>query len=271
MTERVVGITMMKDEEDVAFHVIQHMAEEELDLILVLDNGSTDATPQLLEQAKKSAPCPVIIIEDDEVGYYQSRKMTDLAVAAADKGATWIVPFDADEVWFSHDDRLGVYLRDWVPADALAVGGTLWNHFTTDFDLEENNPFQSMIYRHPQVGALPKIAFRPVRRFVIEAGNHSVTQDGQPLPLFDNSRVELRHFPYRSYEQFRSKSVNGGRAYEATDLPHDTGAHWREYYAILQRGGDEALRGVYERWFHFPAPVAAGLVLDPAPFRRWNG
>lgn len=63
-TERVWAIGMMRDEQDVAKAVIEHLAEECVDGILVLDNRSTDGTRDELEEARRSVDVPVEIMYD---------------------------------------------------------------------------------------------------------------------------------------------------------------------------------------------------------------
>jgi hypothetical protein len=43
----------------------------------------------------------VHVVTDREPAYFQAAKMTRLARAAARAGADWVVPFDADELWFA--------------------------------------------------------------------------------------------------------------------------------------------------------------------------
>lgn len=257
---------MCKDEADVIEGTIRHLLEEDLNGILVADNGSTDGTRDILADLAREYPNVLNVVDDEELGYYQSKKMTGLAASVASEG-DFVVPFDADEVWYDRADRLAVTLRG-MPDIVRVIQAPLWNHFSSNLDVEGESPFERIVYRQREPGALPKVCFRWTDAAVIHQGNHGVS-----LPGMRDGRVrtvELRHFPYRTFEQFKRKAINGKRAYEATDLPPDTGAHWREYGAILERGGDDALREVFDRWFHFPAPVTAGLVLDPAPFRRWR-
>jgi len=269
----VWGCTMVRNEEDVIYHTICHLAGEGLDGIIVADNLSTDATRFEIERARRDLAsgipweraCEIVVVEDDEVGYYQSRKMTALAAKAHNEhGATWIVPFDADELWYCRGDRLGVVLQQM--AGYAAVEAPLYNHFPSSIDPAGSNPFETIGWRQREAGALPKVAFRWTPDTVILQGNHSVAGTAGPVT---RQLVELRHFPYRTFEQFKRKAEAGAAAYAATDLPVTEGAHWRQYGAILERHGESALREVYERWFSFLAPVEGGLVFDPAPFRRW--
>src|ERR1039458_7999838 len=104
---------MVKDEADVIEGAIRHMADEGGTGIIVANNGSTDVTREILEEL--DLPCELLLVDAPEIAYYQSRKMTRLAEQAAEQGAEWVIPFDADDVWTA-SDRLGVFL-DQQPAD----------------------------------------------------------------------------------------------------------------------------------------------------------
>lgn len=267
---QIWGICMVRDEEDVVYPLIQHMVGEGLDSILIYDNLSTDNTMAELERAQRDfgSTCKVIIGIDAEVGYYQSQKMTRMANEAASGGAEWIIPFDADEIWYATDSLAHVCHQ--TPSDVNVLEATLFNHFRCGLDREDiSNPFQSMTWRMKEPGALPKVAFRYKKGCTVEQGNHDVTGVGPGRVR----ALEIRHFPYRSWEHFLRKVINGAQAYAATDLPSDQGAHWRGYHRILETKGEEALREVYETYFEFlspfPAPNNEGLVEDPAPWNRW--
>lgn len=267
MTRTVAAVSMFKDEGDVAYDVLCHMADE-VGLIIVADNLSDDNTLAELIRAREelSRRAEIVILNDGEVGYYQSRKMTSLAQTAVEYGAEWIVPFDADELWYCHEDRIDLWLGRMGP-EVTSAQAQLWNHFGTALDAEGDSPFQRMIWRQNKPGALPKVAFRWQEGAVIAQGNHDVflPQPGQRI-----GGLELRHFPYRSFEHFKRKAANGARAYAATDLPLTEGAHWRGYGEILERHGEDALREVFETYFWFLSPVDEGMVRDPAPFMRWR-
>jgi hypothetical protein len=256
------GISMVRNERDVVDGVVRHMAAE-VDHLIIADNGSTDGTRDVLDQLARELP--LTVVDDPEPGYYQSRKMSVLAALAGTAGATWVVPFDADEIWYSRHGRV---------ADALALTpgnvavARLYNHFATAVDPPGPDPFRTMVWRQAQPGALPKVAFRWRNGATIHQGNHGVDLPGPRVEVPDV--VELRHFPYRSVEQFAAKALQGAAAYAATDLPPDQGAHWRLYAEAARRHGVEALHEHFRRHFWHFAPLDAGMVHDPAPYRRWE-
>lgn len=266
---KVAAILMSKDESDVAYHTVMHLAEEGIDTIIVADNMSTDNTVEELEKAKKElkGKCEVVILEDNIVAYYQSEKMTNLAKLAHEiYGATWIIPCDFDELWYCHEDNIKNYLNS-LPKNVNVVNADLYNHFGSALDCNCINPFTRIKYRQAEKGALPKVAFKWSSDAVIMQGNHNVKINNKVVA----NGLEIRHFPYRSWEHFKRKALNGLKAYEETDLPYHIGEHWRNYGRLIQQFGDEKIRKeVFETYFWFLSPTDHGLIKDPAPFRRWN-
>lgn len=266
--KQVWGVTMVKDSEDIIYHTLIHMAEEGLDGIIVANNMSTDNTLKEIKKAQsvlKDSPCKIIIVQDNEVGYYQSRKMTALARLASEQGADWVIPFDDDELWFA-GDTIKNFLNS-LPDHINVVNADLFDHYGSALDEQGAIPFQNICWRKAERLGLPKVAFRWHNDAIIGQGNHSVS-----IPKAKaTTGLQVRHFPYRSWEQFKRKALNGLKAYQATDLPESFGGHWRSYGNLILAHGDEQVRKeVYERWFWFFSPVDNGMIYDPAPFRRWN-
>lgn len=257
----VWGVSMCKDEADVIEGTLRHMADE-VDHLLVADNLSIDGTRDIL--AELAGALPLTVVDDPDPAHFQSRKMSALAAQAAEHGATWIVPFDADELWFARSGRLREVLPALPPANVAFA--SLTNHYSTAVDPEDPDPFLRMVWRSRDPLPLPKVAFRWEPGAVIHEGNHGVTFPGGQLQV---EALEIRHFPYRSAEQFVRKARNGATALQRTDLPESVGAHWRSYGGLLDRFGEEGLAAVYKEHFWFLSPTDSGLVLDPAPYRRW--
>lgn len=256
---KIWAVSMVKDEADIIEHTIAHLDAQGVTGIVVADNLSTDGTHGILQSLKTD--CELIVKRDTEVGYFQARKMTELAHFAFRLGAEWVIPFDADELWYSAGAGLVDTLSD---LDADCALANLYNYFPSKRDLEsEPNPFLRIIHRDRNPAPLPKVAIRRRPDVVIAQGNHNAMGEGDFQRR--ESRLAVAHFPWRSYEQYERKIRNGATAYAHTNLPEDVGAHWRQHGAILNREGPRALRTVFET--HFVDPDLS-LVRLPAP---WAG
>lgn len=237
----IVAVTMVKDEADVIAATVGHM-KASVDHVIVADNGSTDGTREILDGLD------VEVVDDPEVGYYQSRKMSALAEKARQMGATWVVPFDADEVWLGREYELRETLEG-APPEAHIVEAILLDHVATGADPDLPNVIASMPWRRTAIAPLRKVAVRAVEGVVIHQGNHGADFAGIRSPLTVTGGLEIRHFPYRSAAQFIKKARNGAAAYAATDLPENAGGHWRGYGRILEEQGEAACASVFRKWF----------------------
>ena len=261
MAGTTVGITMVRNEADIIEGTMRHMADE-VDYLLVLDNGSTDGTRDIL----RGLDLPMTVLDDPDPAYYQSIKMSNLAAEAGRTGADWIVPFDADELWYHPAGRLRDVLAAY-PDTITSCRANLYNHYRTALDADHHDPFRSMVWRALAPGALPKIAFRYQDGAVIGQGNHNVHL---PAPGAGDVGIEIRHFMIRSVAQFVLKVRQGAAAYAATNLPEDQGAHWRAWGKLLDAGGPAVLAQVFEQHYWYLSPTDRGLVQDPAPYQRWR-
>ena len=211
---RVVGLVMVRNEEDVVDHVVRHMLAQ-VDQVIVADNLSTDRTRSILDNIDSTK---LVIVDDLDPAYRQAEKMTALAEDWAEPG-DWLVPFDADELWcMSNGMPLGEGLRS-LSNDA--VSGKSWVHVPQNSDVKIECPFSTMPWRVSTPEAWPKAAFRwKVATDHIEQGNHWMKG-----PLMD--AIDIRHFQYRSYEHLVAKVTVGAAALAAANLPGNSGEHWR--------------------------------------------
>jgi glycosyltransferase involved in cell wall biosynthesis len=254
----VCAVMLVKDEADVIPFTLRHLRGH-VDHIIVADNLSTDQTRFYVEREAAKPGCPIEVRDDPEVGYYQSDKTSALAREVYDRGFGWVLPCDADEVWYAPDGRA---IRDWldgVAPDVQIVSAALFNHIPTVEDPEDENPFRSIVWRQRQPGALPKVLPRARPDLVIGMGNHSAHTQGTGLTV---PGLVIRHFSWRTEEQYVRKIRNGVRAYEASTLDQSFGVHWRMWSGHT----DDSIREHYRRWFLSERPLEdASLIMDPAP------
>lgn len=250
----VCGIMLCKNEEDVIEYTIRHLLGQ-VDHIIVADNESTDRTREILDSF------PITVVDDPEVGYFQSRKTTALALRAFQEGFNWVLPCDADELWYALDGRTIRDYLDGIAPDVRIAKAELYNHIPTGEDQRgDPNPLTRIRWRLRTSAPIGKVCVRMDKTVVIEQGNHGARYGGHGLAV---PGLAVRHFSWRSAEQYLGKIRTGAAAYAATDMDDSVGAHWR----MFNGAGDEAVMNHFRDWFYFDEPgIEPSLRLDPAPY-----
>lgn len=268
-----VAVTMVRDEADVIASTVRRMLAQ-VDAVIVADNLSTDETRPILD-ALADEYSSLLIVDDPDPAYRQSEKMSALAQRARSEfGATWVVPFDADEVWYSpFADTISEVLAE-VPDRLHVVPADLFDHVATALDPDELDPIARIGWRRRDRAPLRKVAARYRADLVIEQGNHGAHYAAFAPGLFDPILV-VRHFPYRSVEQFLRKVRNGSAAYRAAGtFDPAIGAHWRQWGDLLDSSGEEAVADIFRKWYWRATPGEPtgierenqpALLYDPAP------
>jgi glycosyltransferase involved in cell wall biosynthesis len=244
----VVGVTMVWNESDLIEFTVRHMLDQ-VDYVIVADNRSTDDTRAILESIGDPR---LFVVDEPEFGYCQDRVMNALADSAQrDLGATWIVPFDADEWWAASSGTIKDVLAD-VDSDGVMVGICATVPQPTD-DPNEPNPFRRCVSRRGPPAPRWRVVYRPAPGRVLGMGNH-VTSDSARWP--SEERLLIRHLPYRSFEQALAKSRHDKAAMDATNLDDAICNHWR----VLGAASDENFEVFWRNWID-----PAGLIYDPLP------
>lgn len=269
----VWGVSMMRDELDIVATTVPHMLTQ-VDRLIVADNLSSDGTGDYLDLlAEQVGPERLIVVSDPEPAYYQAEKMTKLARQAIEMGATWVVPFDADEWWYSPFHPRVADALEAMPSRVTGATADIYDHVATALDDTTQPPELRYGWRRVEKLPLHKMAGRAHPSLVVTQGNHHVRfDDGATSARAIEHRLVIRHFPYRSVGQFIQKVRNGAAAYAAAEgLALDAGAHWRKWGQYT----DEELVAVFTDWYWRDNPrdrhvasngdVLPPLIFDPAP------
>lgn len=243
---------MVKDEADILPTIIRHLLAEGVERFVITDNGSTDGTVEHLEDFIANG-VPITVTHDHEPGFYQSLRMTEMAHRAGRQGASFVIPFDADELWYSPYGRLCDVLTDRVAPVQWVEGYYHVPH--TDDAATESDPVRRM--QHRRVGRdcpQSKVCFRYRKDARLEMGQHEVFMGGAR----GEGLIAFREFQYRSFDHFVRKVRNGKKAYDAApEIGTHCGIHWRRLGAM----SDAELVAEWEQYLKTPTEY------DPAPLR----
>jgi Glycosyl transferase family 2 len=242
---RLVMTMVVRDEADVLEANLEHHLRQGVDLVLVTDHASEDATTDILDRYARAGR--VRVFREGAETLDQAPWVTRMArLAATEHEADWVLHSDADEFWFPiagtlkdvlaavppRFGRLAVPRRDFIPRSG-------------DEPFHERMIVRERESRNRRGDPLePKAAHRAAPDVEIDHGNHTATAPGLgallPVPV-----LEILHFPVRSYAQFERKVVRAGLGYEALDSrPPEVGRDQLELLEIQRRGG---LRDHYAR------------------------
>ena len=244
---RLVMTILVKNEIDILEDNIRTHAQLGIDSFLVMDNGSTDGTREML--ASLTDEFDLHIIDQPEQNYQQREWMTQLAFAARDTlGADWVVSNDADEFWIPKSGNLKA---------GLVRGGSIVTVRRHNMLLDENIVSSGQSYSAstlrvinplfyskqvqlevdnisiPLVKISPKVLVNPHGLFRIKGGNHRARHIMRFINQRNSDEVVVHHYPIRSYEQFERNILN------RQPLLHKgarMGDHYRRWVRMLDQG-----------------------------------
>jgi hypothetical protein len=247
---------MVRDEVDVVGFSVQHLLRQGVDHVLLVDHGSVDGTAEVLRELARTDP-RVHVGTQTEPTFLQSETVTLLARRAWAAGADWVIPFDADELWFAEGTTLSAYLSA-EPAEVVIARFHHMVPVRPITSLDEDVPF--LLDATPSFPC--KAALRSHPLAIVIPGNHDVVRVGARV-----ERLHVAHAQYRSPAQVARKLRQGAAGVAGTGFAHVIGEHWRdgsrldddvidEVWAVISRGRPD------ER-IHF---LAAGPMVEVRPW-----
>jgi hypothetical protein len=245
---KLVMTVLARDEEDVIEQNLVYHLERGVDFMIVTDNNSRDATPQILERYQREGH--VHVIREPATDFAQHAWHTRMArLAATEYGADWVINNDADEFWWptEHADLKEVFASQ--PEQVQAVMARRLNFAPRPGGDE---PFYERMLLRDNEGRnligrliLPKVAHRGGADVSVGTGAHRITLDGV-APKSYQAPIEILHFSVRSYESFETRVRNAAQALpdeSAEDSTGNVSAQYREMVRIMRAG---RLRDYYE-------------------------
>jgi hypothetical protein len=229
----LVGISIVRNEEDLVATAVRHHLRQGVDLVLIADNDSTDGTVRCLERLA-AMDRRILWSRTGDVGFRQAEAVTALAREAVRRGATWILPFDADEFWTA-PGGLAPALRD-CRADAVSVEVVNFIQARGQIRREPQAVLNAVYRCTTPIGDYRKVRFlveagdisyveasyqrkyisRAVPGIEIGPGNHLIKGVGSKRQR--SRRFACLHLPLRAKEIFFDKAEQAARL-ESAGLP----------------------------------------------------
>lgn len=243
----VWGISVVRDERDIIELVVRHTLAQDVDHLLIADNGSRDGTRELLVDLADRDPRIHVAI-DDLKAHHQSEKMTYLAHLAWRAGADWILPLDADEFFFADGMTVGRFLR---ASHADVIHADMYPMVRVSAGPVSRNDEYVLDATPDPVG---KVAIRSHPLAVVGNGNHWAARVGE-----HGRGLRIAHGQYRSAEQVTRKIRQGAAAEARAQLQVDAARadHWHQGSKLndheLADAWENLTRGLPEPRLDFPA------------------
>lgn len=210
---KIVSITTVKNEADIIESFVRYNLNI-VDLMIILNNGSTDDTNFILDSLV-SENLPIIVLNDKDKYFEPQEKYNFLLKKAFDEcGADIVCTLDADEFIISEN---GENPRDsLLEIDEHTYYRLKWKTYVpTKFDNDDKFiPSRITHIRDESIEILPKVVLTKelFYDFGVElpTGNHDLEFNKKELlnkKIFrkECSDLKIAHFPLRSVEQTTSK------------------------------------------------------------------
>jgi glycosyltransferase involved in cell wall biosynthesis len=212
---RLVAASRILNESDIAEAFVRHTAHF-VDHHLIVDNGSTDGTLDILENLKKEG-LPISVYQSHARAFIESKLNTFLfQTAVTAHRAEWVIFLDVDE--FIDDRELKTSLSETISAFGSGRSNTtcmavpLRDYCITPYDPDELLVTKRIAHCIP-TGATLKVVVPAgliAQRPIIQHGNHGVLINGDnPGPMVTEPTLSYAHYPTRSPYQWISKVVIG--------------------------------------------------------------
>jgi hypothetical protein len=216
---------MVKSEENIIFESLVWHFCIGFRKFVIIDNGSTDGTRNLIERFRRRVKdhAFVVVIDypdnSEGISVRQSNLLTSGGLLAHTmwKDVQWVFPLDADEFLWPRFVDLHQILSYLPPCINVLTFHWL-NHFPTkthehyDFNkpFYENLTFRTkkMLWNIPGQPGPFKVAFKAGIFPKIQSSNHFVrSSEKQYYKATSPLGLDMRHFQRRSVEQIRSKQA----------------------------------------------------------------
>lgn len=266
-----VALCMIRNEQDIIEPFLRHTAGL-VDLVVVLDNCSTDASREIIAQTAQELG-NIVVTDLPDQGYNQSETMTRvLQHVQSTVFADFIFLLDADEFLSAKSKQdLLLSLHRLAP---MTVGLMPWATYVPNPTLSETDipdPLDRLtLRRRHEAPQYYKAVLRMAGGFdpalIVNQGNHQISDSkGYKLPSQVLDDLKLIHFPLRSVDQLLAKGVIGWEANQrrAAHKPSSTEAYqWKRLNDLAQRNERPSAELLLQEALNYAQDAKAGETTD---------
>lgn len=244
---RLTMTLLIKNEADIIADNIRVHARLGVDSFVVMDNGSTDGTREILDKLQQEVE--MTIIDRPVLDYQQSNWKTEMARVARKKhGAHWVITNDADEFWIPKQGDLKTELT--------ATGSIIYcPRVNVLFDrkaFDDGAPYYEQCHRVQYPIRYPKgiqqqqeqlsimlgeihgkVIVRTLGLLRVKGGNHRAWHLWGRLNQKASDNVTVYHFPIRSKARFIDNISNRKALLEKG--VSKMGDHYRRWVSMLEQ------------------------------------
>lgn len=231
---KIVGVTIVKNEEDVIELFLRHNLNF-TDAIHVMDNMSGDNTPSIVQRLIEEG-LPVTLTSSPHGPLVQGEVMTTFCAKHANE-ADVVVPLDADEFIMANTRK--AFEADCAKVETGQAGALDWKTYLVG-DAKTKNFLKSADQRRSHEYLPYGKILVPANHFAhggsIVRGNHYAhDSSGNRVDMVPLS-TSLAHFPVRSSLQIVSKSILGAYAFRmGRERPAGHAEHWDQMADLVRR------------------------------------
>lgn len=237
--KKAISVGMIKNEADIIESFVRYH-QYIFDRIVLLDNGSTDRTLEIAGSLQAEG-CPLEVKRDPTLSYAQGEKTTELINDTFKRYAPdFIFPLDVDEFLAAPVSSLNPRrIIDRLQTEKIYYLERDYTYAPIKINEQELFIPKRLTYASPIKDYWPKVVvsrqiwetYRPV----ISGGNHELLFDQKGIERELLAPLKLRHFPYRSLEQLKSKVAVGWlNTLASPRYNKGHNYHWQELFEKLR-------------------------------------